>query len=244
MASAATRVGQAAPIVRCAYQEEEEVSATLERMPTPTPIETVPASQYEAREPGHHAEEPPQYRAAVDGEALQRRAISLAVVSGGLYAAAAVLASLWLPLVMLATFLGCLAAATLWARARGSSQGIGLEPDGVTIHFGASSLLGGDRVVPYADLDLASARVANLAEETSLAPRLAVGAVTVPGSCVGHYTLRDGSTAYTLLGGRREVLRVDGRPGRPGLLVEIEGAREAAAALASLATQATRANRA
>lgn len=72
--------------------------------------------------------------------------------------------------------------------------------------------------VPVAGLDLAHARVLDLAEHTTLRPLFKRFGMALPGYKAGHFRLRDGSKAFVLLTDTRRVLVLPETSGRRLLL--------------------------
>lgn len=72
--------------------------------------------------------------------------------------------------------------------------------------------------VRVADLDLAAARIADLADAPTLRPLLKTFGTAMPGYSAGHFRLRDRSRGFLLLTDRRKVLVLPERGGRTLLL--------------------------
>lgn len=72
--------------------------------------------------------------------------------------------------------------------------------------------------VRVADLDLAAARIVNLADAPTLHPLLKTFGTAMPGYSAGHFRLRDRSRAFLLLTDRHKVLALRERGGRTLLL--------------------------
>ncbi|GAA4781384.1 PH domain-containing protein [Lysobacter hankyongensis] len=90
---------------------------------------------------------------------------------------------------------------------------VALEDDRLQI---AGSMHG--RTVRVAELDLAAARIVDLAEATALRPRFKTFGTSMPGFHAGHFRLRDRSQAFVLITGRSKVLMLPERGGRRLLL--------------------------
>ncbi len=77
--------------------------------------------------------------------------------------------------------------------------------------------------VAVADLDLASARVVDLAEHTELRPLFKTNGISLPGYHAGHWRLRERlGKAFCLLTDRRRVLWLPARDGATQLLLSLE----------------------
>ncbi len=90
------------------------------------------------------------------------------------------------------------------------------------------------RRVPVAALDLARARVVDLAEHTDYAPMLGINRFGLPGLAAGHFLLRNRARAFCLLTDRRRVLVLPQRDG-PTLLLSPERPRDLLDALGAMA---------
>lgn len=77
------------------------------------------------------------------------------------------------------------------------------------------------RRVAVAELELARARVLDLAEHTRLKPALKTNGYALPGYQAGHFRLRDRSSAFALVTDRRRVLVLPVR-GAATLLLSLE----------------------
>lgn len=88
-----------------------------------------------------------------------------------------------------------------------------LEDGQLTIVAGLNRLK-----VRVADLDLAGARIVNLADAPELRPWIKVFGTSTPGYRAGHFRLRDRSKAFVLLTDRGKVLALPERGGRTLLL--------------------------
>lgn len=88
-----------------------------------------------------------------------------------------------------------------------------LQDDALVVHAGPHSCR-----VPLAALDLAQARIVDLAEHTELKPTLRIFGASLPGYQAGHFRLRDRGRAFVLLTGSRHVVVVPERSGRRLLL--------------------------
>lgn len=77
--------------------------------------------------------------------------------------------------------------------------------------------------IPIADIDLASARVVDLAERTELRPVIKTNGMSLPGFSAGHFRLRGKlAKAFCLLTDRRRVLWLPLHNGKDQLLLSIE----------------------
>jgi len=74
------------------------------------------------------------------------------------------------------------------------------------------------RKVDVDALDVARARIVDLAEHTGFAPMLKLNGYGLPRFCAGHFLLRDRSRAFCLLTARDRVLVLPQRDGRTILL--------------------------
>ncbi len=74
------------------------------------------------------------------------------------------------------------------------------------------------RTIGIGELDLAGARIVDLAEHTSLKPFLKVMATRLPGYNAGHFRLRDRSKAFVLVTDHSKVLLLPEKSGRKLLL--------------------------
>lgn len=72
--------------------------------------------------------------------------------------------------------------------------------------------------VRAAELDLAAARIVDLAEATALRPMFKTFGTSMPGFHAGHFRLRDRSRAFVLITDRSKVLMLPERGGRRLLL--------------------------
>ena len=72
--------------------------------------------------------------------------------------------------------------------------------------------------VRVAELDLAAARIVDLAEATVLRPMFKTFGTSMPGFHAGHFRLRDRSRAFVLITDRSRVLMLPERSGRRLLL--------------------------
>ena len=88
-----------------------------------------------------------------------------------------------------------------------------LEGDQLTVAAGMNSAR-----LRVADLDLAAARIVNLADMPTLRPLLKTFGAWMPGYCAGHFRLRDRSRGFLLLTERSKVLALPERNGRTLLL--------------------------
>ncbi len=88
-----------------------------------------------------------------------------------------------------------------------------LEGDLLTIAGGVNTAR-----VRIADLDIAAARVVNLADDSTLKPGLKTFGTAMPGYQAGHFRLRNRSRAFVLLTDRTKVLALPERSGRMLLL--------------------------
>jgi Bacterial PH domain len=88
-----------------------------------------------------------------------------------------------------------------------------LEGDRLSIRAGMNSVR-----LRVADLDLAAARIVDLAQTPTLRPMLKTFGASMPGFHAGHFRLRDRSRAFLLLTDRSKVLALPQRNGRTLLL--------------------------
>lgn len=93
--------------------------------------------------------------------------------------------------------------------------------------------------VRVADLDLAAARIANLADAPALRPATQTFGTALPGYSAGHFRLRDRSRGFLLLTDRRKVLALPERSGRT-LLLSVERPRALLDALNAVAEPGSR----
>lgn len=90
---------------------------------------------------------------------------------------------------------------------------VALEDGGLHILAGLNQ-----RKVVIDELDLAGARILNLAEHASLKPFLKVMTTRLPGYNAGHFRLRDRSKAFVLVTDYSKVLLLPEKSGRKLLL--------------------------
>lgn len=95
------------------------------------------------------------------------------------------------------------------------------------------------RTLRVAELDLAAARIIDLAEATALRPLFKTFGTSMPGFHAGHFRLRDRSRAFVLITDRSKVLMLLERGGRR-LLLSLEKPRALLDALQAVAGQSPR----
>lgn len=109
-----------------------------------------------------------------------------------------------------------------------------LEGDLLTIAGGVNTAR-----VRIADLDIAAARVVNLADDAALKPGLKTFGTAMPGYQAGHFRLRNRSRAFVLLTDRTKVLALPERSGRM-LLLSLERPQALLDALRTMAEAGAR----
>jgi hypothetical protein len=141
--------------------------------------------------------------------ALSIPAIGLVAGLVGIVIAAREDARVWLVAIPIALAIGLMT----WSLRRRR-----VEFDGDTLR-----IVGGlnSTVVRVADLDLATARIVDLADASTLRPMLKTFGTSMPGFRAGHFRLRDRSRAFLLLTSTRKVLTLRERSGR-ALLLSLE----------------------
>ncbi len=88
--------------------------------------------------------------------------------------------------------------------------------------------------IRMADVDIAAARVVNLADHSKLKPGLKTFGTAMPGFQAGHFRLRNRSRAFVLLTDRTKVLALPERGGRM-LLLSLERPQSLLDALGTVA---------
>ena len=109
-----------------------------------------------------------------------------------------------------------------------------LEGDLLTVAAGANTTH-----VRTTDLDIAAARIVNLADTSTLKPGLKTFGTSMPGFHAGHFRLRDRSRAFVLLTDKTKVLALPERNGRM-LLLSLERPQALLDALRTMAEAGAR----
>lgn len=109
-----------------------------------------------------------------------------------------------------------------------------LDGDLLTITAGFNSAR-----VRVAELELAAARIVDLADAPKLRPLLKTFGTAMPGYSAGHFRLRDRSRGFLLLTDRRKVLALPERSGRT-LLLSLERPQALLDALRAVAAPGSR----
>lgn len=135
---------------------------------------------------------------------------------------------IWLAAIVMAVLV---AASTAWLVRR---RQVVLDGDLLTIAAGVNTAR-----IRTADLDIAAARILDLANDSTLKPGLKTFGSSMPGYRAGHFRLRNRSRAFVLLTDTTKVLALPERGGRM-LLLSLERPQALLDALRTVAVAAAR----